>query len=731
MNYISGRKKYYNRKILFLFPILYFWMISGIFAQNPSGINLGADISFLQRIEDYGGLYFLDGEEKECMQIFKEKNFNYVRLRIWHSPSDGYSGLDTTLSLAARIKERDLRFLLDIHYSDWWADPAHQTKPTAWEGLTFDELDDSVYQYTYDLIARLKNEGLLPDMVQIGNEITPGFLWPEGRVDGQFNTPEQWNQFTTLLKSGIKGAEDAAGDEPLKTVIHIDKGGDFQAADYFYSMLDEYEVQYDIIALSYYPFWHGGMDRMQCNVDNLGQKFGKDIILAETAYPWTLEWFDDKTNLVGEIDEGFAGYPATIDGQENFVFDLLAAIGGAGSSVDAVYWWEPEYITSGFTSSWENMTLFDETGNDLPGLSAFSSVQDYKKFYYRVELPLNISSIPDTSGYDEIIEMRGSVNNQNPWVLSDGRYINWEWGEDMRLSNSGGDSYKLIIYAPVGKTLTFKFWSERASELGINYGWDIGEDNGDPDGNSILTVESDTTLPTHFFNASGSLKEYDWRPWEEKPDSIALWLRVFMKTPAAINQGYTDNMEYVYFLGDEPGTGNKIKLYRESEDNTLPSYYVYSGAVYYPPGMAGVSDEYYFAIDESMTESLYLQNPRDFVIPVSDSTIHWVYYGDTPPGTILGMEENEEGSVSKNELMIVQNSRSGLLSITISPGVKTSARYRIFDILGRSMNVSGDLSLPVGRSNFNVNVSTLSSGVYILALSGEGINLCRKFLRVK
>ncbi len=733
MNYIPGRNKYYNHKILFLFPILYIWMISGIFAQNPSGIHLGADISFLQRIEDYGGLYYLDGEEKECLQIFKEKNFSYARLRIWHNPSDGYSGLDTTLSLAARIKEHDLKLFLDIHYSDWWADPARQTKPAAWEGLTFEELNDSVYQYTYDLIAWFKYEELLPDMVQIGNEITPGFLWPEGRVNGQYNTPEQWNQFITLLKSGIKGAEDAAGGEPLKTVIHIDKGGDFQAADYFYSMLKDHEVRYDIIALSYYPFWHGGLDRMQYNVDHLGQKFGKDIILAETAYPWTLEWFDDKTNLVGEIDEEFAGYPATIEGQENFISDLLSAIGADGSLVNAVYWWEPEYITSGFTSSWENMTLFDETGNDLPGLSAFSSVQNYKKFYHHVELPLNVSSIPDTSGYDEIIELRGSVNNQNPWVLSDGRYINWEWGEDMRLSHSGGDNYKLIIYAPAGKTLTFKFWSERTSELGLNYGWDIGENNGDPDGNSILTVESDTTLPVHFFNAKGSLKDYYWRPWEVKPDSLALWLRVFMKTPAAINQGYTDNMEYVYFLGEETGRGTKkkTKLYRESGDYTLPSYYIYSGAVYYSPEMAGLSGEYYFALDENIAESVYLQNPREFVIPESDSTIHWVYYGNTPPGTILGIEENKEESVFKNELIIDQNRRNGLVSITISSGVKTSARYRIFDILGRSMNVTGDLYLPAGRTNFNVNVSSLSSGVYILSVTGEGVNLCRKFLRVK
>ena len=153
--------------------------------KPANGFVKGADISLLQRIDDTGYEYKSDGEVKDALEIFKEHGFNYMRLRLFHSPNGRgpvVNSLDYTIKLAKRIKKAELKFLLNLHYSDTWADPGHQWKPKAWEGLSFAELEKAVYEYTKNVIAKCKEEGVLPEMVQVGNEITPGFLWDEGKI---------------------------------------------------------------------------------------------------------------------------------------------------------------------------------------------------------------------------------------------------------------------------------------------------------------------------------------------------------------------------------------------------------------------------------------------------------------------------------------------------------------------------------------------------------------------
>ena len=261
----------------------------------------GVDISRLLLIEDNGGIYTKSGIQKDVLEIFTDHHINYVRLRIWHTPADGYCDLNKTLIMAQRIKNAGLKLMLDFHYSDTWADPGHQTKPAVWENISFQALKDSIHRYTSHVITALKSQNTLPDMVQIGNEIRCGMLWDEGRVCGQFDTPEQWTQFVELIKEALRGVnENVTPDDTVKTVIHIDCGGNNLASRWFFDNLFLYDVDFDIIGLSYYPWWQGTLSDLEYNTHDLAQRYDKDVIIVETAYPWTLDWYDNTHNIVGD-----------------------------------------------------------------------------------------------------------------------------------------------------------------------------------------------------------------------------------------------------------------------------------------------------------------------------------------------------------------------------------------------------------------------------------------------
>jgi arabinogalactan endo-1,4-beta-galactosidase len=347
-------------------------------AEKISGFIKGADVSSLPQIEDNGGVYKENGIQKDALFIFKNHGINYARLRIWHTPADGYCGLIKTLQLAQRIKNADLKLLLDIHYSDTWADPIHQTKPSAWQSLGFEELKDSVYQYTFDVIMALKNQNTLPDMVQLGNEIICGMLWDDGRVCDPFNTTQQWMQLAELLNEGIQGVNDGIdpGDS-VKIMIHIDRGGDNGGARWFYDNLVAQNVNFDIIGLSFYPWWHGTLTDLQNNLNDLAGRYNKDIIVVETAYPWTLEWNDNTNNIVGDSTQLLSGYPATVEGQKNFLSDIITIIKNAPDAKGkGLFYWEPDWISApSFGSPWENLALFDFDGNVLNSISVFDSIE--------------------------------------------------------------------------------------------------------------------------------------------------------------------------------------------------------------------------------------------------------------------------------------------------------------------------------------------------------------------
>lgn len=338
----------------------------------------GADISSLEAIEDNGGKFYdYEGNETDVITFLMENGCNYFRLRVWNNPTQSFDAGDYcnpehTIEMAKRIKEAGGDYLLDFHYSDWWADPENQMIPIEWKGLTEEELIQAVYDFTAEVLGKLAEENAYPDMVQIGNEIGNGMLWDYGSIDN----PET---LAALLNSGISAVRDTTPDgQNTKIMIHTQDGGMVDKTDNFFTIMEENGVtDYDIVGLSYYPYWHGTFAQLKENIDNIYNKFGKEVVVAETAYPFTYDSADDKHNMVMDADTSIVGFEATEENQRK-VFELIMnsvanCEGGLG-----VFYWEPAWIAvdgvgvaKGSGNEWENQAMFDFDGNPLEVVKAF------------------------------------------------------------------------------------------------------------------------------------------------------------------------------------------------------------------------------------------------------------------------------------------------------------------------------------------------------------------------
>ncbi|MGH9343228.1 MAG: glycoside hydrolase family 53 protein, partial [Terriglobia bacterium] len=240
---------------------LLFMMLWGPCAQAQAQYVIGADVSFLKQAEDHGTIFKDHGQAEPALKIFKDHGYNWVRLRLFVNPVSLPNNLAYTIASAKNAKALGFKFLLDLHYSDTWADPGKQFTPKAWANMPHEQLVNAVFQYTRNTIEAFRKAGVLPDMVQIGNEITNGMLWPDGKL------PQNWDHFADLLKAGINGVEAGHGNGPMpRIMIHIDRGGDQARTEYFFDKLDSYHVRYDVIGQSYYPWWQGTLNDLRENL---------------------------------------------------------------------------------------------------------------------------------------------------------------------------------------------------------------------------------------------------------------------------------------------------------------------------------------------------------------------------------------------------------------------------------------------------------------------------------
>lgn len=336
---------------------------------------VGADLSFVPELLSLGAEYRVDGEAADPLDVFADHGFGLVRLRLWHTPDRPWHGLDATLVFAQEVRAAGFDLMLDLHYSDTWADPGHQEKPGAWEDLDFATLVDSVYAYTAAVVGQFRDGGALPQYIQIGNEISGGLLWDDGRVGWQgspWDTPEQWARLTELLTAGVAAVRDglAPADQP-KIVIHVDNGADNALCRWFFDHLDDAGLDYEVIGVSFYPWWHGTLSALRHNLHDLADRYGKEIMIVEASYPWTLDGCDGSVNFVTDPGQLHEGYPASPEGQSRFLRDLLAVVEGIPGALGCgpVYW-EPAFIPvpGGPPNPHENLTLFDFDGDALPSL---------------------------------------------------------------------------------------------------------------------------------------------------------------------------------------------------------------------------------------------------------------------------------------------------------------------------------------------------------------------------
>ncbi len=317
--------------------------------SSPAGqVLLGADISALApplRPGWHFPPYQENGTPSDELTLLERHGWTAYRLRVFVSPvrQAPDNSLANTIPLARRIKASGALFLLDIHYSDTWADPQHQEIPVEWRGLSFDSLEQVVERYSRETIAALKAAGAMPDWVQVGNEITRGTLWPVAQVNApgqtQYLAPEpydstlQWQHLTGILKAGIRGVMAGAGSTPPRIALHIDRGGDWATTKWFFDHIEAAHVPYDIIAQSFYPPWrHGSLEDLWQNMNECAARYHKDFAVVETGYEPSH----------GSEPNPYMLWPVTPQGRLQFMVDLVNTVRRAPRGI-AVMYWQPEW----------------------------------------------------------------------------------------------------------------------------------------------------------------------------------------------------------------------------------------------------------------------------------------------------------------------------------------------------------------------------------------------------
>jgi len=352
-------------------------------ASRSAPAAIGHDLSFAIQETAIGSVFSDRGRVAAPEQILADHGANFVRLRLWLDPPGGYSDLSSMLAMAQRAHAAGMRILLDFHYSDFWADPQKQNTPAAWQNQDLATLATTVRTYTHDVLAALAAQGTPAAMVQIGNEIRNGMLWPLGWADAW--SGDGWANLGTLLRAAAAGVADAPGRKP-RIVIHFDQGGDNAFSRVFFDRVVEQAVPFDVIGLSYYPFWHGTITQLRTNIDDLATRYQKDVMIVETQYGWTLDNGDTLGNFLWQQSQVIPGYPATPDGQLSFVSDLVSALAAVPNGHGAgIFYWQPEWIpgvgwTPGAGTPNDNLTMFDFSGQALPSLQFVNPLRACREF---------------------------------------------------------------------------------------------------------------------------------------------------------------------------------------------------------------------------------------------------------------------------------------------------------------------------------------------------------------
>jgi arabinogalactan endo-1,4-beta-galactosidase len=337
----------------------------------------GADVSSLYRGEQDGGVYYTSsGTEENALQIMSAAGLNYVRLRVFVNPEDGFNDEAQLLGGAKQAYSTyHLPIYLDLEYSDTWAAPGQQAVPAAWSSDSFAQLESQTYTYADQIVGALVAQGTAPGMVQVGNEINAGMLLPDGST-------ANWTQLGDLLKEGVAGVR--AADSGAKVVLHLAGSDDLATLESWYSDAIAQGVSFDVIGISYYDYWDGRLDVLQTDLDGLAAEYGKPVMVAETAYPWTLDNATGVNTVTSSNTTLDPGYPATPAGQQANFRDVLSIVQAVphGLGLGAFYWeptwtvvagngWSTTDITT--QTGWENQAMFNLSDAALPAIGDYAA----------------------------------------------------------------------------------------------------------------------------------------------------------------------------------------------------------------------------------------------------------------------------------------------------------------------------------------------------------------------
>lgn len=363
----------------------------------------GMDLSTLLELERCGAKYYEDGKEKDILDIMREHDVDTIRLRLWNDPKSedgepygaGNNDLAETIAIGKKVTDAGFGVLLNFHYSDFWADPGKQIKPKAWKDFGVDELEQAVYDFTLENLTKIIEAGVNVTMIQVGNELSNGLLWPEGKVPN-------YDNIAKFVNAGIRACRKVNADIPI--MIHLDNGGNNELYVRWFTNFIERGEEFEYIGLSYYPFWHGSLDQLEFNMNDIAKRFNKDLIIAEVSMGFTMDSYQEYEKLADSERKGYAtkpelvekiDYPMTIEGQADFTKDFLNRVANVvDDHGKGFFWWEPAWIPvpgSGWATpaslkymndpgpcgnEWANQALFDYDGNVLPALDVIKNFKN-------------------------------------------------------------------------------------------------------------------------------------------------------------------------------------------------------------------------------------------------------------------------------------------------------------------------------------------------------------------
>ena len=379
----------------------------------------GADVSIMPELERNGTKFYDNGIEQDGLTILKNHGVNWIRVRIWNNPyvvgPEGVGGGNTdeakAIEMAKRAKALGMKVLVDFHYSDFWVDPGQQKKPDAWKNDSGDKLVDDVYAYTAKVMQDFNAQGVTPEMVQVGNELNNGMLWPEAQLTE--DNPNGYKFLAKLLNAGLQAVHDNDKDNKVKTMIHL-AGEDENLYNIFFdNLIVKNKVNdFDIIGMSFYPFWHGTMDDLKNTMNDVSAKYNKDVIAVETAFGYTLEDADFEKNNFGTNEEKVSGYKATVQGQATGLRDVMATVASVNDNRGlGIFYWAPDWVinekvgwkSNGGGNGWDNLTLFDTKGNALESMDTFNLVSDPNNQYIEPQVTtINTVDVKDVSLYSNV-----------------------------------------------------------------------------------------------------------------------------------------------------------------------------------------------------------------------------------------------------------------------------------------------------------------------------------------